>query len=148
MKKFRFSLQPVATLRNLQEMRASEAFAAANRELVRCADALERQKEKVAGFVESLLVRRTLGLPASMRASFMLAYQQELVAEKQAADAVDKAADAREQARQKWVDAHLQVKLVDKLRNKARQRHQAELQHAEQAQLDDRLPRGELFPQS
>jgi macrodomain Ter protein organizer (MatP/YcbG family) len=78
----------------------------------------------------------------------MLAYQQELVAEKQAADAVDKAADAREQARQKWVDAHLQVKLVDKLRNKARQRHQAELQHAEQAQLDDRLPRGELFPQS
>ncbi len=148
MKKFRFTLQPVATLRSLQEMRASDAFARANRELAACEAALSVQQLRVAHFVESLIVRRTTGLPAALHDSFMRAYRNELAEEKAAGEARAQAERAQEAARQRWIEAHLQVKLVDKLRVRARERHQVELVRAEQRQLDDRLPRGVLFPES
>ena len=148
MKKFRFTLQPVATLRNLQEMRASEAFSGASRRLTECGEALERQQLRVAQFVEALIVRRTTGLPGSMHASFMQAYRGELAEEKNAGDALEKARTEQEAARKRWIDAHLQVKLVDKLRARARERFQTELIHFEQRQLDDRQPRGGLFSES
>ena len=148
MKKFRFTLQPVATLRNLQEMRASEAFSGANRRLAECGAALERQQLRVAQFVESLIVRRGTGMPGSMHASFMQAYRGELAEEKAANEALAKAQNEQEAARKRWIDAHLQVKLVDKLRKRARERFQTELVHFEQRQLDDRQPRGGLFSES
>ena len=148
MKKFRFTLQPVATLRNLQEMRASEAFAGANRRLAECGQALEQQQLRVAQFVKALIVRRTTGLPGSMQVSFMQAYRGEIDAEKAAGEAVSKAQAEQEAARKRWIDAHLQVKLVDKLRKRARDRFQTELVHFEQRQLDDRQPRGGLFSES
>ena len=54
----------------------------------------------------------------------------------------------QEAARKRWIDAHLQVKLVDKLRKRARERFQTELVYFEQRQLDDRQPRGGLFSES
>jgi flagellar export protein FliJ len=148
MKKFRFTLEPVATLRNLQEMRASEAFAAANRARADCDAALNHQQLRVAQFVEALIIRRTTGLPGAVQVSFMQAYRQELESEKTASEAVTKAAREQEVARKRWIDAHLQVRLVDKLRGRARERFQTELAHSEQRQLDDRQPRGGLFPES
>ncbi len=148
MKKFRFTLEPVATLRHLQEMRANEAFAAANRRREECDAAFGRQQLRVAQFVEALIVRRTTGLPGEMHASFLRAYRSELDEEKAAAEAVARAEREQEAARQRWIDAHLQVRLVDKLRAKARERFQTELIRFEQRQLDDRLPRGGLFPES
>ncbi len=147
MKKFRFTLEPVATLRNLQEMRASDAFAKANQALADRVAALERQQLRVAQFVESLIVRRTTGLPGTMHASFMQAYRTELAEEKVAAEARAKAEQEQEAARQRWIEAHLQVRLVEKLRGRARERFQTELVRFEQRQLDDRLPRGGLFPE-
>ena len=148
MKKFRFTLEPVGTLRNLQEMRASEVFAQANRERAKCDATLRHQQLRVAQFVESLLVRRTTGLPGSMQASFMSAYRSELAEEKAAGDALAVAARKQEDARQRWVEAHLQVKLVDKLRGRARERYQVETIRDEQSQLDDRQPRGNPFSES
>ena len=148
MKKFRFTLQPVATLRNLQEMRASEAFSGANRRLAECGAALERQQLRVAQFVESLIVRRATGLPGSLQASFMQAYRGELAEENSAQDALTKARSEQEAARKRWIEAHLQVKLVEKLRGRANERYRTELVHFEQRQLDDRQPRGGLFPVS
>jgi flagellar export protein FliJ len=145
MKRFHFPLEPVGTLRNLQEMRASEAFALANRERAKCDAALQHQQLRVAQFVESLIVRRTTGLPGSMQASFMSAYRTELAEEKTAGDALAVAARKQEDARQRWIEAHLQVKLVDKLRGRARERFQTESIRAEQSQLDDRQPRGSPF---
>lgn len=148
MKKFRFTLQPVATLRNLQEMRASEAFSGANRRLAECGAALERQQLRVAQFVEALIVQRGVAMPGSLQASFMQAYRGELAEEKSAQDALAKASSEQEAARKRWVDAHLQVKLVEKLRGRAKERYRTELVHFEQRQLDDRQPRGGLFPVS
>ncbi|HLP07272.1 MAG TPA: hypothetical protein VK178_03840 [Opitutaceae bacterium] len=148
MKKFRFTLEPVATLRHLQEMRASEAFSAANRRREECDAALNHQQLRVAQFVEALIVRRTTGLPGGVQASFLQAYRRELDEEQTAAEAVVKAEREQEAARKRWIDAHLQVRLVDKLRTKARERFQTELIRLEQSQLDDRLPRGGLFPES
>ncbi len=148
MKKFRFTLQPVATLRNLQEMRASEAFSGANRKVAECGEALADQQLRVAQFVESLIVCRATGLSGSMQASFMGAYRSELDQERLANEALVKAQREQEAARQRWIEAHLQVKLVDKLRSRARERFQTELVRFEQRQLDDRLPRGVLIPES
>lgn len=148
MKKFRFNLEPVATLRNLQEMRASEAFSAANKRLAECEVAVERQQLRVAQFVETLIVRRATGLPGAVHASFMQSYRRELAAETAANEAKTRAQQEQESARKRWIDAHLQVRLVDKLRTKAKERFQTELVQFEQRQLDDRLPRGGLFPES
>ncbi|HQF38131.1 MAG TPA: hypothetical protein PK322_03340 [Opitutaceae bacterium] len=148
MKKFRFTLEPVATLRNLQEMRASEAFSGANRRVGECDEALAHRQLRVAQFVESLIVRRATGLPGSMQVSFMQAYRAELEEERRAAEALEKARSEQELARKHWIDAHLQVRLVDKLRGRARERFQTELFRFEQRQLDDRLPRGGLLPES
>lgn len=148
MKKFRFPLEPVATLRNLQEMRANEAFSGANRHVAACDAQLGEQQMRVAQFVEAMIVNRTAGLPGVMQASFMQAYRGELDREREAGEALEKARVEQEAARQRWIEAHLQVRLIDKLRQRAVERHQAELFHLEQRQLDDRLPRGELFPQS
>ncbi len=145
MKKFRFNLQPVATLRNLQEMRASEAFSGANRRVEACDAALAHQQLRVAQFVESLIVHRTTGLPGAMHASFMQAYRSELDEEKAATTALETARQAQEAARQRWIEAHLQVKLVEKLRGRARERYLTEFSRFEQRQLDDRLPRGGLL---
>jgi len=148
MKKFRFTLEPVATLRNLQEMRASEAFSGANRRVGECDEALAHRQLRVAQFVESLIVRRATGLPGSMQVSFMQAYRAELEEERLAAEALEKARSEQEIARKRWIEAHLQVRLVDKLRGRARERFQTELFRFEQRQLDDRLPRGGLLSES
>jgi flagellar export protein FliJ len=148
MKKFRFPLEPVATLRNLQEMRASEAFSGANRKVAACGAALDEQQLRVAQFVEALIVCRATGLSGTVQASFMGAYRTELDQEKQAGEALARARTEQEESRQRWIEAHLQVKLVDKLRARARERFQTELVRFEQRQLDDRLPRGVLFPES
>ena len=145
MKKFHFPLQPVAVLRNLQEMRASEAFAGANRRVEECGAALAHQQLRVAQFVESLLICRTTGVPGPTHASFLQAYRVELDEEKTATLELDRAQAAQEAARQRWIEAHLQVRLVEKLRGKARERFQTELIRFEQRQLDDRLPRGGPF---
>ncbi len=148
MKKFHFPLEPVATLRNLQEMRASEAFAVTNRRVAECGEQLDRQQLRVAQFVEAVIDQRSTGLPAAMQASFLHAYRRELDQEAEVGRALEQARTEQEKARQHWIDAHLQVRLVDKLRLRARERFRAELIRFEQRQLDDRLPRGELFPQS
>jgi flagellar export protein FliJ len=148
MKKFRFNLEPVGTLRNLQEMRASEVFSQANRERAARDTALKNQQLRVAQFVESLIVLRATGLPGSMQASFMSAYRSELADEKTASEALAKASREQEAARLRWVDAHRQVKLIQKLRGRARERFQTEVIRSEQSQLDDRQPRGSLFPES
>lgn len=148
MKKFRFNLQPVGTLRHLQEMRASEAFAQANRERAQCDAALQHQQLRVAHFVESLIVLRATGLSGSMQPSFMNAYRAELEDEKTAGEALAKASQEQEAARLRWVDTHRQVKLIEKLRGRARERFQIDVIRSEQSQLDDRQPRGILFPET
>jgi len=148
MKRFRFTLEPVATVRGLQEMRARDAFGGAVRQATACAEALVQQQVRVAEFVAALIERRTTGLPGALHVSFMRTYVEEIGLERAADAALVKAQQAREVARQKWIDAHLQVKLVQKLRGKARERHLTELGRVEQRQMDDRAPRGSLFPES
>ena len=148
MKKFRFTLEPVATVRGLQEMRARDAFGGAVRHVTACAEALAQQQAKVAEFVTALIERRAAGLSGALHVSFMRTYAEEIGFERAADVALVKAQQAREMARQKWIDAHLQVKLVQKLRGKARERHLTELGRVEQRQMDDRAPRGSLFPES
>lgn len=148
MKKFRFTLQPVQTLRGLQEMRAREGFAAAIRAVTARRDDLQRQQVRVTAFVESLVAGRRRGFAGGTQAAFLRGYHEELLAEKRANDALAEAEKAREVARQRWVDAHLQLQLVHKLRDKARGRHQVELLRFEQAQLDERGVRETSFSES
>ena len=146
MKKFRFTLQPVATVRDLQEMRAREGFALAVREVGARSQALSQQQLRVAEFVEALIAGRETGFAAAMQASFLRAYREEVAAERKALDALTQAEQERELARRRWIDTHVQLRLVEKLRDRARERHAADGARFEQRQLDDRAPRGDLFP--
>ena len=148
MKRFRFSLQPVATLRDLQEMRARERFAAALGQVRAGEAALAAQQLCVAQFVTDLLERRGTALPGVLQVSFMRSYNQEVERERQATEVLARAEHEREAARKQWIDAHLQVKLVARLHEQARLRHVAEVSRLEQRQLDDRAPRGILFAES
>jgi flagellar export protein FliJ len=148
MKKFRFTLQPVVAVRDLQEMRARDGFAAAVREVAACTQALAQQRQRVADFVVALIERRRAGLPGVMHVSFMRSYVDEVGRERTADSALVAAERVRETARQRWIEAHLQVKLVQKLRGKARERHATEVVRFDQRQMDDRAPRGSLFPES
>lgn len=102
----------------------------------------------MTAFVEALVAGRERGFAGGTQAVFMRGYHEELLLEKKAHDALAKAEQEREAARQRWVDAHLQVRLVQKLRDKARQRHHVELGRFEQAQLDERGPREKSFAES
>jgi flagellar export protein FliJ len=148
MKRFRFTLEPVATLRNLQEMRARDGFATAVRQVATCAATLAQQQMRVTEFVAAVIDRRSTGLPASFQVSFLRAYAEEVNRERLAGEALAQAERQRESARQYWVDTLRQVKLVDKLRSRARERHLTESSRFDQRQLDDRAPRGALFLES
>jgi len=148
MKKFRFTLEPVGTMRDLQEMRARDAFATAIQQETACAAALARQQLCLAEFVTALIERRSTGLPGALQVTFMRAYVDEIGRERTAGAALAKAQQAREVARQRWIDAHLQVNLIQKLRGRAKERHATEVVRFDQRQMDDRAPRGSLFPES
>ena len=145
MKRFRFTLQPVATLRDLQEMRAREGFALAVKEVDARSHALSQQQLRVAEFVEELIAVRETSFAGVTQASFLRAYREEVAAERKALDALAEAERARELARRRWIDTHVQMRLIEKLRDRARERHAADGARFEQRQLDDRAPRGDLF---
>jgi flagellar export protein FliJ len=141
MKRFRFPLQPVATLRDRQEMLARQQFARAVQEAARCAAALDDATARVDALVAALLDGRAGRHGGAVHAAHLAAHQLEVQAAARAAAALAAAEHARETARQRWLEARLQVRLIENLRERARTRHLAETFRAEQVQLDERAPR-------
>lgn len=138
MKKFRFPLRAVATLRTMRESERREAFSAS----VRACDDAERALAAVHARIaelEEIIVRERAG---SFRAADQMAFMQSLATERsRLSEAVARVAEAKavmETERQAWLASRRDVRLVEVLETKSRGLHRQDCEREEQVLLDDR----------
>jgi flagellar FliJ protein len=138
MKKFRFPLRSVATLRSLRELRAREQFSQAVHAYVAAEEHLLMLRARLAELEEILRSGRSRSFRAGDEASFIEAYKSETDAALRASTEVDKARAAMETARQTWLGSRRDLRVVENLERKARATHLHEVEREDQAALDDR----------
>jgi len=137
MKKFRFPLRPVAVLREHQQARTREAFAAAVHDFVQAEAQLAKkrnEREDLASVMHD--GRRETFRPADA-ASFWDSYRLVCDEEKKCEKAVLDARAAMEQSRQIYLEAHRAVKVVEQLEKKARSQHRSEAERESQKESDE-----------
>jgi flagellar FliJ protein len=137
MKKFRFPLQPVGVLRSHQELRAREVFAAAVHHYVQTEEKLAALRKRVADLSEVLFRGRSGSFLAAEAATLLRVYRGECSAAMAAEREVIEARDAMQARRQDYIDANRRLKVVNKLEEKARDRHRLEVLRAGQEELDE-----------
>lgn len=138
MKKFRFPLRSVATIRAMRELRSREQFSIAVHAYVVAEEHLQVVRARLTALEDVLRNGRARTFRAGDEASFQEAYKAEIVATTKAATAVEQARVAMEDARQSWLGTRRDVKVVDSLEQKARANHRREVEREDQAALDDR----------
>jgi flagellar FliJ protein len=137
MKKFRFSLRPVAVMRAHHELRAREALAAALAACGQAGDRLAAVRARL-GELETVIRHSRQGtFRAAEGAAFGHAYRREWSAELDAQKQVAAARAALEKRREACVEANRHLKTITRLEEKARSAHQQELQRVEQAEIDE-----------
>lgn len=141
MKRFRFNLRSVATVRALAEMRAREALMKAVRECELLGPALEEQRACVARFSEEMRQPGQTGIRGETQTALLRAYRAEIEAEAAAERAFATAVALRETSRTRWIDAFVRCDQMGDLRARARAKHEADSARHEQHQLDDRMLR-------
>jgi flagellar FliJ protein len=137
MKRFRFSLRPVAVLRAHRESRAKEIFAAAVRALGKTEEELAATRQRIAQFEAALFAGRRECFSAAQEANTLTAYRRERVVETQAERAVAAARAAMQQRRVEYLEAHRKLEVVHRLEAKARAAHQLAVNREEQAAFDE-----------
>lgn len=137
MKRFRFSLRPVAILRAHQEMRAREAFAAAVQAFVQAEQVLADAKARLRQLEADLTAGREHRFSASEEVQALTAYRRECVAETEAEQGVKAADKAMQERRVEYIEAHRRLEVVNRLEQKARDLHRYETGREEQAEFDD-----------
>lgn len=138
MKRFRFPLKSVATLRSLRELRAREQFSLAVHAYVVAEEKRDVLRQRVATLEDVMRNNRTRAFRAGDEASFLQAYKAETVAAAKAESEVEKARAAMETARQNWLGTRRDVRVVENLEQKARFAYRHEVEREDQAALDDR----------
>ncbi len=138
MKRFKFTLESVHSLREMRREEAERALADANAKVARAAqdvEEAERARERAAcESAESLQAAEINPFEAAMRADFLvsLAWQQ------QAARAALHTAECEHEARRKAVvEAARAAETTAKLRERERERYLLEAARAEQTMLDE-----------
>lgn len=138
MKKFRFPLRSVATVRTLRELRAREQFSHAVQVYVTAEETLQGLRSRLAELEQILKSGRGTTFRAADEAWFIEAFKHETVAATKAATEVTAARAAMESARQAWLEARRDLRVVENLEQKARAAHLREGEREAQAALDDR----------
>lgn len=137
MKRFRFSLQPVAILRAHREAQARDALAAAAGACTQAEEKLAEARARIAQFERTLAADRQRPFSGVEQAEALAAYRQERIAEGAAEQAVNAARATLQQRRAEYLEAHRNVELVKRLEQKARRLHGLECAREEQAAFDD-----------
>lgn len=137
MKRFRFSLQPVAVLRSHRESRAREAFAVAVHGFVASKEFLQVTQQRVRQVEAALCAHRAGTFSAAEESQNLAGYRREAAAEAEAERAMTAARDRMEQRRHDYVEAHRQLEVVHRLEAKARAAHRLATNREEQAEFDD-----------
>ncbi len=138
MKKFRFTLRSVQTVRHIRELRAREQFGEALRAEATAQAALTGARDDQTE-LERLVAEKRAGcfLPAEQVAYiFEIQVQRERV--KRAEEDLDRAKKQLEKSRETWIGSRRDVRVIDNLETRARADYRKESDHEEQALLDDR----------
>lgn len=138
MKKFRFPLKSVETVRSLRELRAREQFSLAVHAYVQAEENLQLLRGRAAALAEALKEGRSGIFRAGDEVGFIEAYKVEIDAVARATVALEKAKQAMEAARQGWMASRRDLRIIENLETKARALHRREVEREEQAALDDR----------
>src|SRR5436305_619284 len=120
MKKFRFPLRSVTTIRNMRELRAREQFSAAVRVYVAADERLLTVRARLTELEDILRSGRAQRFRPSDEISFIQAFRNEtLVATKAEGDLVA-ARNAMEAARKAWLESRRDLRVLENLERKAR----------------------------
>ncbi len=137
MKKFRFPLHPVAILREHHQARAREAFAVTVRAFADAETQLARKRDE-RHETETLMQKgRRETFRAADEISLWDAYRRICEGEKLAEQNLLTARTAMEESRQKYLEAHRAVKVVEKLEQKARTDHRLGVDREAQLESDE-----------
>jgi flagellar FliJ protein len=138
MKKFRFPLRSVATVRSLAELRARENFSKAVQIYVEAEGRLQAVRTRLTECEDFLRTGRTTAFRAADQAAFLAALKEETVRATKTEAEVGVARQSLETARQAWLESRRDLRVIENLENKARGAHRHDLDREEQAALDDR----------
>lgn len=137
MKRFRFPMKSVATVRELNELRAREAFAQAIAVLTKAEDFLADVRRRMEELREIVVAGRLQSFRPRDHVSFLEAYHSEHRNEIEARHAVVAAMNVLEQKRQDWLEARRALKLIRNLETRARTVHRAAGEYESQRELDE-----------
>lgn len=146
MKRFRFSLQPLAVVRAHREQQAKAIFASAVQAHAKTEEDLVRTRSRIAAFEAALNAGRQQAFSAATAAEALHAYRAERGLEKDAERTVQVARETMEQRRVDYIAAHRNLEVVHRLETKARTLHRAENARAEQSEFDDFSSRRAMRP--
>lgn len=137
MKRFVFSLRPVAMLREHHELRAREMFAASLQAVVRAETRRDQARQALTRFAEAISTRRDGRSNAAAEAQILVGYRRECGLEADATRAVAAARTTLERHRQEHQEAHRKLEMVRRLEAKSRAAHRRENARLEQVELDE-----------
>ncbi len=137
MKRFRFSLRPIAILRAHHETRAREAFGAAVHAFMKTEEELAATRERGAQFEAALAAGRRERFSALSEAQALAAYRRERVLESEAERRCNESRDVMQLRRTEYLEAHRRVEIVSRLEVKARAGHREDCNREEQAGFDE-----------
>ena len=137
MKKFRFPLQPVGVLRAHQELRAREVFAAAVHRYVQAEERLAALRQRVAELAAVLFHGRSGRFLAADAAALLRVYRGECNLVIETEREVIEAQDTMNARRKDYIEANRRLKTVQRLEERARDRHRLEVQRTSQNELDE-----------
>lgn len=137
MKRFRFRLESVLSLRALAERSAREAFGRAQRRLAEAESARDVAARRRLELADALSAARAGTFRPGEQSEGLhvlgLARQAELDAARQVAEATS----AREKARIDWLAARSRLQVVERLKERAALAHREAADKAEQSLLDE-----------
>ncbi len=137
MKRFRFSLKPVAILRAHREAQAREAFGAAVRAAMQAEATLSEVRARVAQFEAAISAGRRACFSAAAEAHALASYRRERLSEAESEQATAAAHAEVRKRRQEYLEAHRRVEVVGRLEEKAREHHRQDCAREEQAEFDE-----------
>jgi flagellar FliJ protein len=137
MKRFKFPLRPVAILRAHREVRAREAFAAATQRHAAAQEEARRVAARMRALEAALAEGRKKNFRGAEAALLLCDYRRECGAEAEAERLVVVARVEMLKARAEYLEAHRELKVVERLEEKARSIHRVETLRTEQSELDE-----------
>lgn len=136
MKRFHFSLRPIAILRAHHEMRAREAFAAAVQAVVSAEERLAAARRRVGDMAEAVAAGRAERFRGPAESDALEAFRRECATQADAERTLNAAGEAMNTTRVAYVDAHRKLEVVRRLEEKARAAHRHASMREEQAEFD------------